>query len=256
MESDELEGMSNIMNPMLDVAVDSDSLIKATQMRIWASLKEDYQYTSLPDDSDMFLRKNVFKKFDSVVLYVDLVGSTKLALELPSDKLATIMSSFAQEMANTIIAHNGLVLKFIGDAVIGYFVNAQDTPLIAERAIRCAKSMLLIIHEGINPILSQYHYPELHVRIGMDHGKNIVVRYGDDPIASHVDLMGRSMNIASKIQSAAKIDQIFIGEYLYSLLHPTTQKDFDQVMWEDMVWKYQELSTGNPYKVYSFQGQL
>ena len=36
------------------------------------------------------------------------------------------------------------------------------------------------------------------VKIGVDFGQNIVVRYGADEINSHVDLMGPAMNIAAK----------------------------------------------------------
>ena len=40
--------------------------------------------------------------------------------------------------------------------------------------------MIKIIKEGINPILNQYDYPELKVRIGMDVGEIAVVQYGLD----------------------------------------------------------------------------
>jgi len=37
-----------------------------------------------------------------VVMYVDLVGSTDITLRLPEEKIAVIISSFAQEMAISI----------------------------------------------------------------------------------------------------------------------------------------------------------
>ena len=40
------------------------------------------------DDSEKFLRKNVFSKLDMMVLYVDLVGSTTMTLEMPEEKIA------------------------------------------------------------------------------------------------------------------------------------------------------------------------
>ena len=46
-----------------------------------------------------------------------------------------------------------MCLKFVGDAVIGYFV-AEEIPLLAaDNAVSCAKSMLTVIEKGINPIL-------------------------------------------------------------------------------------------------------
>ena len=231
--------------------VDSDTLLKATQTRIWASLKGDYEYPYMPDDSDAFLRRNVFKRFNSVVLYVDMVGSTNMALSLSDEKIAVIMSSFAQEMAGLISTHRGLVLKFMGDAVIGYFVATDNSLLAADRAVSCAKSMIYIIKEGINPILSQYDYPDLQVKIGLDYGTNIVVRYGHDPERSHVDLMGRSMNMASKIQGMAAPNQILVGEDVYQRLHPDTQKEFRPMVWENRIWVYQS-HDGSIYGVYEY----
>jgi len=40
------------------------------------------------------------------------------------------------------------------------------------------KSMIAVIKNGINPILNQYDYPELRVKIGLDEGENVIVPYG------------------------------------------------------------------------------
>jgi len=234
--------------------VDSETMILETQKRIWAALKQGYEYSGITDESENFLRKNVFAKFNMVVLYVDLVGSTTMTLELPEDKLAIIISSFAQEMASVITLHGGYVLKFVGDAVIGYFVAIDNPLLAADNAISCAKSMLTVIQKGINPILNQYDYPDLMVKIGADFGQSIVVRYGSNPETAHVDLMGPAMNIASKIQSLAKPNQILIGYDVYHKLHPTSQSLFKEIIWKNNEWKYRSRITGEIYKIYEYTG--
>ena len=234
--------------------VDSETLIKETQKRVWAALKKGYEYAGTFEDSEEFLRKNVFSKTDMMVLYVDLIGSTSMTLELPEEKIATIISSFAQEMANVIRQHNGYVLKFVGDAVIGYFVAEQDSLIKADTAVDTAKSMITAIEKGINPILNQYDYPDLMVKIGIDFGNNLVVRYGGDKEKSPVDLMGPAMNIAAKIQSLARPNQILIGDDVYTRLHPSTQKTFERVVWKDDEWKYRSRVTGEIYQVYEYKG--
>lgn len=233
--------------------IDSETMILETQKRIWGALKQGYEYAGMMDESENFLRKNVLSKFETIVLYVDLVGSTTMTLELPTEKLAIIISSFAQEMASVIALHHGYVLKFVGDAVIGYFV-ATDPLLAADNAVSCAKSMLTVIQKGINPILNQYDYPDLMVKIGADYGQSIVVRYGSNPDTSHVDLMGPAMNIASKIQSFAKPNQILIGDDIYRRLHPSSQSLFKEVVWKNNEWKYRSRLTGEIYKVYEYNG--
>ena len=255
-ESDDSKQSNNLVDMLLSKSkqqtVDSDTMILETQKRVWGALKKGYEYSGLIDESEQFLRKNVFSKLDMVVLYVDLVGSTTMTLEMPAEKIAIIMSSFAQEMAAVIRQHHGYVLKFVGDAVIGYFVG--EGTLSGDNAVNCAKSMMSVIQKGINPILNQYDYPDLMVKIGVDFGQNIVVRYGADVEHSHVDLMGPAMNIAAKIQNMAKPNQILIGSDVYQRLHPSSQKDFTQIIWKNDEWKYRSRITGDVYNVFEFIG--
>jgi class 3 adenylate cyclase len=257
-ESDNIAESNKVVDMLLSKnkqqTLDSETMILETQKRVWAALKKGYEYSGLIDESEAFLRKNVFSKLDMVVLYVDLVGSTTMTLEMPAEKIAIIVSSFSQEMAAVIRQHHGYVLKFVGDAVIGYFVGDGNGLLAADNAVNCAKSMISIIQKGINPILNQYDYPDLMVKVGVDFGQNIVVRYGSDVENSHVDLMGPAMNIAAKIQNIAKPNQILIGNDVYQRLHPSSQKKFSQIIWAKDEWKYRSRITGETYNVYEFKG--
>ena len=246
--------IDRILEQKGEKVIDSETMIIETQKRVWGALKKGYEYTGIIDESDKFLRENVFKKIKIVVLYVDLVGSTTMTLELPAEKLATIVSSFSQEMASVIHQHKGFVLKFVGDAVIGYFNAEENTLLTCDNAVNCAKSMITVIEKGINPILNQYDYPDLMVKIGVDYGQSIVVRYGSNESNSHVDLMGPVMNISSKIQAMAKPNQILIGQDVYERIHPTTQKNFKEMVWAENEWKYRSRLTGEIYKLYEYNG--
>src|SRR3989304_1211321 len=223
--------------------VDLETLVKETQKRLWAALKQGYEYEStIIDESERFLRDLVSSRVNMIVLYVDLVGSTEITLSLP------------EEMSSIIMQHDGYVLKFVGDAVIGYFV-AEAMPLLAtDNAVNCAKAMVTVVEKGMNPILNQYDYPELKIKIGMDFGQNIIVRYGADKEKSHVDILGPSMNIASKIQNTASPNQILIGDDVYIRLHPDIQKQFKQVVWTQTNWKYHDRETGRLYPVYAYVG--
>jgi len=231
--------------------IDRETLIKNTQKRIWRALKNGYEYDAGIIKSEKFLRANVFSRINMAVLYVDLVGSTTMTLELPIDKFAIIISSFAQEMGSVIMDYDGHILKFVGDAVIGYFVAQNNQLLTADNAVNCAKSMIDVINKGINPILNQYGYPELMAKIGIDFGQNTIVRYGTNKDESHVDLLGPSMNIASKIQNYAKPNQILIGGDIYEKLHPNIQKNFQKIKYSNKL-SYYSKKTGKIYSIYKY----
>ena len=255
--TDDSTSASSMIDMMLgkqsEKTIDSETMIQETQKRIWKSLKHGIEYDATVDRSDAFLRQHVNEKLHMVVLFVDLVGSTNISLTLPEEKVAIIISSFAQEMALAIKQHNGYVLKFVGDAVIGYFIHTSVL-IAADNAVSCAQRMIQIMEQGVNPILNNYDYPDLLLHIGLDYGDNMIVRYGSDKEKSHVDILGPTMNIAAKIQSMAKPQQILIGQDVYDKIHPSLQEKFKKESWSKNEWKYNDKRTGEPYPVYSLDG--
>ena len=232
--------------------VDSNTLIKASQNRVLNSVKNGIEYPPFVDKSEEFLRNHVNSRVRIFVMYVDLVGSTNLTLSLPEEKVVTIISSFTQEMAYTVTQFGGYMLKFVGDAVLAYFNAENDLIYPADNIINCAKSMLRVITDGINPILTISGYPPLAAKIGIDHGQNIIVRYGSDKRKSHVDILGPSMNMAAKIQNMAKPNQLLIGGDVYNKLHPETQKSFTKKTFSNTKWKYHHRVTGEVYPIYAY----
>ena len=232
--------------------VDSDTLIKKAQDRVLNSVKNGIEYPPFVDNSEEFLRKHVNSREHIFVMYVDLVGATNMSVSLPEEKVVTIISSFAQEMAYTVTQFGGFMLKFVGDAVLAYFNAENELIYPADNIINCAKSMLRVLTDGINPALTINGYPSLAAKIGIDHGQNIIVRYGSDKRKSHVDILGPSMNMASKIQNMAVPNQLLIGGDVYDKLHPETQKSFTKKKFGKTKWKYHHRVTGKLYPIYAY----
>ena len=183
---------SNIVDMMLGKSstgtLDSETMILETQKRIWRAIKQGgVEYYGIVSESDEFLREHVNEKIPMAVMFVDLVGSTDMSLSLPEEKVAMIVSSFAQEMAIAVKQHSGYTLKFVGDAVIGYFIH-KSALMASDNAISCAQTMIKIIEDGINPILNNYDYPDLFIKIGVDYGESMVMRYGNDKVLSLIHI--------------------------------------------------------------------
>ena len=230
--------------------VDSETLVSQTQDRLWRALKRRFQYDVTLQPGQQFLLNHVSTKVPLVIMYADLVGSTNMSMTLPADKLTTIIRAFTYEMSQVIYNHKGYVLKYVGDAVISLFPAGYNKLLACDRAVQCSKSMLTVVKNGINPILNQYDYPELNVKIGMDEGENVVVQYGHDR-SSQVDILGYCMNIAAKITSLTGPNKISIGQYIYEMLHPSIKSKFREVKFSAEEWRYTDRQTGQLYKVYA-----
>ena len=210
----------------LDAVVDLDKAIQMAQTRVWKALKVASTFDISGEETDEVLTKLAKSKAMLVILHIDLVGSTRMSSDLPADRLAAIIQAFTQEMSITVSAYGGYVLKYVGDAILAFFLATDDTYLPCVNAVNCARSMIKIVREGINPILNQYDYPEMNVRVGIDLGENVVVQYGWDIFnidgkklkRPHYDILGYTINIATKMTSLAKPDQIVVGQMVYDVL--------------------------------------
>ena len=233
------------------VTVDTETLVAQTQDRMWKALKRRYQYDANLEPAQAFLLNHINSKIPLVIMYVDLVGSTNMSMTLPIDKLVSIIRAFTYEMSSVIQSHKGYVLKYVGDAVIAFFPSNYNKFLACDNAVYCAQSMITVVRNGINPILNQYDYPELSIKIAIDEGENTIVQYGHHK-SSLIDILSYCMSIAAKITSITEPDRITIGEDVYNLLHPSLKTRFKRISLKDRIqdWKYTNRQTGQLYNLY------
>jgi class 3 adenylate cyclase len=166
-----------------------------------------------------------------------------MSMTLPADKLVTIIRAFVHEMSSVVETYDGYVLKYLGDAVIAFLPPGFNKYLTYDKAVRCAKSMINVLKNGINPILKNYECPELYVKIGIEEGQNVIVQYAYDK-SSQIDLLGYTMNVSAKITSLTGPNKVSVGENVYKLLHPGIQAEFHELAYNNDEWKYTNLDTG------------
>ena len=206
-----------------------------------------YQYDTSIKRAQDFLLNYVSSKISLVIIYVDIVGSTKMSMTLPVDKLVTIIRAFSHEISSVVESYGGYILKYVGDAVIAFFAPGFNRYLTA---VRCAQKMINVIKNGINPILNNYDYPELSLRIGIDEGEIVVVQSTYDK-GSQIDIFGYVMNIAAKITSLTDPNKVSVGENVYKLLDPGIRTEFHELAYGTDEWKYINPDTGKLYKAYT-----
>jgi adenylate cyclase len=202
-----------------------------------------------------FLLNHVSSKIPLIIIYADLVGSTTMSMTLSIDKLVDIIRVFAHEISHVVDSYGGYVLKYAGDAVISFFPSRfnnkdKNNHLASDTSVECGKSMINVIKETNKTLNKKFGYPELFTKIGIDAGENAIVQYGYDQ-DSPIDILGYSMNIASKITSLTGANRISIGDNVYKSLDHKTQREFEELSMPDNRWKYINYGTDRPYKVYT-----
>jgi adenylate cyclase len=264
----------------LDAIVNIDLAVGNAQTRMWKALKSGgVQFDISMEETDKILRKFSRSKVTFVILHIDLVGSTQLSMTLPLDRLITIVQTFIQEMSTVIALYGGYVLKYIGDAILAFFITNSDNNrddnrqkqkqqllyLPCVNAVNCARSMIKVIENGINPILNQYDYPEMSIRVGIDVGETALIQYGWDIHAldgkqivkePHHDILGYTVNVAVKMTSFAKPNGLVIGQSVYDILDKKQKSTFEVLNVNPNSWNYRDEKTGNIYQIYSSKEQI
>jgi adenylate cyclase len=249
----------------LDAVISIDLAVRHAQNSIWRALKGTVPEfnISVVEEAQNVLEMYAKAKVMFVILHIDIVGSTWMSMTLPVERLATIIQTFTQEMSLIIAAYGGYVLKYVGDSVLAFFpVNLDDKYLPCVNAVNCAQSMIKIIRQGINPILNEYDYPEIAVRIGIDIGENVVVQYSwrdnsssaqnKDAIKKpHHDILGYTISIAAKMTTFAQSNQIVIGQFIYDTLDDAQKSTFKALQVGSNVWSYVSNITGEIYRIYA-----
>ncbi len=257
-----------------------NSILKKSQTRVRKTLEGKPEFVMSLVETQNVLKKHAKDKTTLVVLHVDLVGSTKLAMKLPIDRLTMIIQAFHQEMSIIVKAFGGYVLKYVGDAVLAFFVlpvPASEAKAACINAVNCAKYMLRIAREVINPILNQYDCPEMNLRIGVDVGENAIIQSGWDTHYNirnrrknsknvvnnnkkqHLlvkkpvyDVLSYTLSIAVKMTALAHPNHIVIGDPLYSLLDDNQRSAFQRLDMSPDIWSYVcRNSEGNIYSLYT-----
>lgn len=300
---------SNISNYLmnkfyLDAVIDISAITKEAQIRTWNALKSKPELNIIVKETQSILEQHAESKLKLVMLHIDLVGSTKMALTLPIDRLTTIIRAFAQEMTKIIGMYGGYVLKYIGDAVLAFFViedlGYKEQPEGSRRVvskkeeeeeeeetgrgvvgggkminpksnsnglstlqfsnvISCASTMIKILKEGMNPILNQYDYPELKVRVGIDYGEVAIVQYGIDIYefdnvtfkTPHLDLIGYTISVAVKMTSLAEPDHMVIGQKLFDHLEDKLKASFKKLQTNTEIWSYSNVTNDGLYPLFT-----
>lgn len=229
-------------HPELDLSQileNSRSRVSTNLKQIHSLGKDSYSQVFLSYLSRSFLLKSTNMRMTMAILYVDLVGSTAMTAVLSPDQLVNIIRIFCQEMSIMISKRGGYVLKYAGDAVIGYFPNDPSIEVACENATRCAFDMKRMIEDSLNVVLLQYGYPKLRTRIAVDVGENQILVLGSDP-----DLLGHVISRAAKIMGRIKPNQIVIGGNVFKNMGKDLKSRFIEIE------KYDLVESGESYPIY------
>jgi adenylate cyclase len=139
-----------------------------------------------------------------VVLFADLVGFTPLSDQLAPPALFALLNRYFEAIATAVIAEDGLLDKFIGDALMAEFGVPRSRGDAAEAlaAVRAALAMQAAL-ERLNRELALQGQPTLRQGIGIHVGEVIAGNLGS-PERLEYTVVGATVNLASRLESLSR----------------------------------------------------
>ena len=152
------------------------------------------------------------------VLFVDIVGFTRMAERMPPEAVVTMLRQFHERMTAQIFACGGTVEKYIGDAVFAVFGLPNGGPDDAVNALRCADLMIAAISDW-NKERNQRSEAPLAIGIGLNYGLAVVGDVGSEQSLSFT-VIGDTVNTASRLQALTRSlgTPLVVGDPLVSVV--------------------------------------
>ena len=128
------------------------------------------------------------------ILFTDIAGFTAYAEDHAPEEVVRLLNAYLDGMAEIVLAHQGTIDKFIGDAVMAFFGAPGELPDHADRAIACALEM-----DRFGRRFAADH--GLKTRVGVHTGDVIVGNTGGERRFDYT-VIGDAVNIASRLEGA------------------------------------------------------
>ena len=160
----------------------------------------------------------VNKRAKLTVLFSDIAGFTKLSDSLSADNLADILNTYMDRMTLIANRHGATLDKFIGDGMVCFF-GEPTSKGSRQDAIDCV-AMAIDMRREMRTLRHQWRllgFDGLYIRIGIATGYCHVGNFGSENRMSYT-LIGREVNLASRLESTAKSDEILISEATYDYI--------------------------------------
>jgi class 3 adenylate cyclase len=143
------------------------------------------------------------------VLFCDMKGFTSLSEGMTPQGLVKVMNHYLSTMSGPIRSHQGIIDKYIGDAIMAYWgppfnEDAEQARLACLAAIDMADRSTALRTE-LPELLGVRQVPsECDIRIGVATGEVLVGSIGSEFMMSYT-VMGDAVNLASRLEGANKI---------------------------------------------------
>lgn len=156
------------------------------------------------------------KKAEISIMFADIRGFTSLSETHSAEEVSRLLNEYFSELEPIITKYNGVINKFIGDAVLVIFGEPVQDKFHAKNAVKCANELNKKV-KRIQEKWLEEGKPKIDIGIAINTGEAFVGNVGTINRFEYT-VIGDAVNIASRIEDYNKIykTHILISESTYS----------------------------------------
>jgi adenylate cyclase len=154
-----------------------------------------------------------------VVFFSDIQGFTRLSDEIEPEELTDVLNQYLTDMSKIVLKYGGTIDKYIGDSIMVFF--GDPTTLGLRKDAMACVSMAIEMRQHMKLLRQQWRAKgfthNLEIRMGINAGPCNVGNFGTDNRMDYT-IIGREVNLASRLESLAEAGDILISEDAYKLI--------------------------------------
>jgi len=136
------------------------------------------------------------------ILFSDIRGFTTISESMDPVSLINLLNRYFTPMTNSVLEHNGMLDKYIGDAVMAFFNAPVDVKNHADASCLSALEMIKRL-KTLNKELEKDKIEPIRIGIGINTAEVVVGNMGSDTRFNYT-VIGDGVNLASRVEGLTK----------------------------------------------------
>ncbi len=151
------------------------------------------------------------------VLFSDIRGFTSFSEKHQPEEVVSLLNEYLGAMTSIVFEHDGTLDKFVGDAIMALWGAPVGQPDHAERACRCAVTMIRKLEELQKKWTAEGKYA-IDIGIGINTGDMVVGNMGAEGKKMDYTVIGDNVNLGARLEGLTRKynNHIIISEFTYA----------------------------------------
>lgn len=153
------------------------------------------------------------EKKELTIFFSDIRSFTSISETMDPQRLTQFLNRYFTPMSDIVIKHQGMIDKYIGDAVMAFYNAPLDVKEHAASACRSALEMIDELEE-LNETFKKEGLPQIEIGIGLNTAEVVVGNMGSAKRFNYT-VIGDGVNLASRVEGLNKVygTHILITEF-------------------------------------------